>query len=206
MSLTIPNQIRSIDPWSENRFSDNYNLRSRMLTGGKDVILFFESFKMKKTGDHTFQVDAGLFIKDDVMIHVLEDTEIDISKNQGLMVSGLSEPPLVTDSVSDYYIHLFINYKYVRSQPPPQARFELIRSGVPTESINQHYSDIRHMWLGRVRVEDGIITNVSEAPIVVGDPDITLRRRYLVSPLSGYMVINCGVIRDDQNWYADWED
>jgi len=209
MSITVPSQLRSVDPWSENRFSDNYNIRSRMITGGKDLILVYDSFKILQTGDYTVTIKPGVAIKDDVMIHIMEDANIDIREDEGYMVTGQLGPPRREGVYSQYYIHIFLNYTYARTQPPNEASYELIRSGVANESFLQRYTSIKHMWLGCMLIENRVIKSVNQSSIVFIEGDDTvveLIRRYYHGPFGGQMNINCGTIRDDGLWYADWVD
>lgn len=206
MSVTVPSQLRSIDPYSENRFSDNYNIRSRMITGGKDVVLFSESFRFAITGDYTFTIKPGIAIKDDVMIHIMEDVDVDIRTNQGLMITTQSEPPIRVDVPTPYQIHIFLKYTYARTQPPPEATYEFIRSGTNPDSLLQNYTIVKHMWLGCVNIVEGIIDGISiqDTPVTEGENTVIFRRRYYFSPFGGFLNINCGVIREDEEWYDEW--
>jgi hypothetical protein len=209
MSITVPNQLRSVDPWSENRFSDNYNIRSRILTGGKDVVLIPDSFKLTKTSDYTINIKPGIAIKDDVMIHIMEEFDIDIRENEGLMVDGQIEPPRRESVHTPYLIHIFLKYTYARSQPPNEASYELIRSNIANESFLRRYTPIKHMWLGYIGIVNRVIDTVSEfdSIFVEGDDvDVHIKRLYYYGLFGGNLTINCGTIREDAQWYTDWVD
>ena len=201
----IPQQLRSVDPWSENRFSDNYNIRSRMLTGGADSIVFLESFTITQTDDTIITVGPGVAIKDDVLIHITETVTMNLAVNQGYSYNNEGEPP-ITDPDGDYVLHLCLNYHYARSIPAPQAKYVLIKYP------NTHFSTINHLWLGRITVVGGIITDCSTLAIRIPDTDLgTVYERHTIDPINGYAQINGGVVRPavpngtPDGWYEEWQ-
>lgn len=197
----VPSQLRSADPFGENRFSNVYNLRSRMLTNGVDSVVFLESFALEITDDLEIKIGPGIAIKDDVMIHILDDVTIDLTQNQGYMVSGESEPPWTEDG-TDKTLHLCLHYHYARSMPAPQARYVLM------EDPTLHYTTVNHMWLGYLNIVGGVVVNFTYNPIVINN---YLYERHIINVILGYTSINGGVIRPPipggtpVGWYEEWE-
>lgn len=204
--MTIPNQIRSVDPWSENRFSDNYNVRSRILTAGRDSVVYLESFAITKTGDTTITIGPGLAIKDDVLIHILETTTIDLASIQGYVISGEGEPPIADPLADDVVLHICLHYHYSRSIPAPTAKFVIIKNP------NEHFTEVNHMWLGRVHVTNNVITQCTKLAYRTPDTELgTVYERRTIDPLLGYTQVNGGVVRPavpggtPVGWYEEWQ-
>jgi len=121
MALTAPTQLRSLDPYSDNRFSNVINRMTRIVTNGKDVILFPQySFPVTRTSATTLTVGPGLCIKDDTLIQITSDYVIDISSND-----YYEDASGGADSVGTYY--LVMRYIYNRTLPVPKAYFKLIK-------------------------------------------------------------------------------
>lgn len=184
-----PNQIRAVDPYSESRFSDNYNLRSRMVTGGRDVILFPDSFAITWTPDSTsFIVGPGIAIMDDVLVHIMEDTEFDLSNDTNAMIdNSQSSPPIPTDETSEFQLKLCLQYKYARTIPPQSAQLGLIRVGLPGDPVIDPDS---YLLIADITVHLGI-TNI------------------IITPSLWESDIDCGVIRIDPDtsqpyWFLNW--
>lgn len=182
----IPQQIRAVDPYSESRFSDNYNLRSRMVTGGRDVILFPDSFAITQNPNKTsFTVGPGVAIIDDVLVHVLEETEFDLSADTDAMMDASQvSPPIPEGETGEFYLDLYIYYKYARTIPAPVARLGLIRRGLTDPVIDP--GDMLPIAYITVKVT---ITNIIQPP-ALWDTDV-----------------NCGVIREGTlglAWYMEW--
>jgi hypothetical protein len=210
----IPEQLRAIDPWSENRFSNNLNLRSRMITGGRDIIVFEESFNLEIVNNTTLKVTAGVLVKDDVMVHVMQDTDMDLQNEDDWIISTQSQPGIpVSAQAEDYDIHVFVEYKYARSIPPAEAKYICIKHGNSNQLLD-HYNSERHLWLGMVTVLTDGGTNrlgsYSMNPVRITDPprEVTFKRTTM-NPLGSIDTINCGVVRydipPDVDWFENWE-
>ena len=207
----IPEQVRSLDPWNENRFTNNYNVRSRILSKGNDVIVGLDSFKLTASTDpYTFTVGPGMFIKDDVLIHFKDDTIIHTNTEEGYLekVSGWTEPP---NSQAPCQLHIVLEYKYARSVPPKQASLSLlkIRTGYEKLDINK-FNPVTMMWLGYAQINaSGIITILSWKPTLINNTT-TWMRRTIVDPWKSEYEYNGGVIRYDDDgttvgWFNEWD-
>lgn len=200
-----PQQLRSVDPWAEGRFSDNYNLRSRVLTRGIDSIVYLDSFAMAETGTTSFSIGPGIAIKDDVMIHIQEATTINLAAESGYVFGSEGEPPL-SDTLGEMDIHVCLSYKYNRSIPAPAARYTLIKFP------ELHFDPEVHMWLGMIHTIAGVISEVrTEAIRIPDNVGGVIYRRHYIDPLSGYTTVNGGVIRPEipggtpDGWYEEWQ-
>ena len=139
----VPVQERSVDPYSENRFSSVINRFTRMVTNGENIIMFPDkSFKLRWIDSTTISIGAGICIKDDVMIHIKEDYELDFTNNEFYVDSSGS-----LQEEGTYYIVL--SYMYQRSLPSPQAYYKIIRD---VDTIYRPYIN-RYIFLGAVTVE-----------------------------------------------------
>lgn len=181
-----PQQIRAVDPYSESRFSDNYNLRSRMVTGGRDVILFPDSFAITQNPNNLeFTVGPGVAIVDDVLIHILESTTFDLSSDDDAMMdASQTSPPIPTDETNEFYLDLYIYYKHARTIPAPSARMGLIRRGL----------------------NDPIVGPGGMLPIAYITVEVSITN--IIQPPSLWETdVNCGVIRMGTlglAWYTEW--
>ena len=142
----IPEQLRSIDPYSAYRYSSVINRLTRVITGGNDIVLNPDvSFPITRTGNSTIEVGPGLCIKDDVLIHVTEENyEIDLD-NQYFYVDDISGNAM--DQAGYYY--LVLQYSYARTLPSPKAAYKIIKN---TSVLYTPYSE-KYIFLGTVKVE-----------------------------------------------------
>lgn len=188
MAAIIPRQIRAVDPYSESRFADNYNLRSRMVTGGRDVILFPDSFAITQAVNGTsFTVGPGVAIVDDVLIHITEDTVFDLSADTDAWLDpDMTGTPIPSGETSEFFLDLYLYYKNARTIPAPVAKLGLVRRGLTDPTIDT--SDFLPIANITVQVN---ITNVYSYP-ALWDSNV-----------------NCGVIRINSEtglpyWYENW--
>src|SRR3972149_9045525 len=119
MALTPPEQIRSIDPYSENRFSSTINRFTRIYTGGTDCIVHPDSFQITDASDSTsvtyIAFTSGMAIKDDVLIHITES---------GVGVDLLDDTHYLDETpgpITEGYYYLVLWYNHTRSYPAPKA-------------------------------------------------------------------------------------
>lgn len=204
MSVTIPEQLRSIDPWSESRFSDNYNLRSRLMTKGEDVIVFKDSFALSIEDSTTIAVGPGIAIKDDTMIHITESQSIDLYNGGATTGYGVDKDPPIHYSATPYYTYMVLNYRYARAMPSPSASYRCI------ENLSTYFDEVSHMYLGRLTIVDKAITQVTQLGVSLLS---TIYRRILVQAEYGFTGVNGGVVRTEPpledyvntDVYEQWE-
>jgi len=135
VALTAPIQDRSVDPYSNRRFSSILNRMTRIASTGEDVILFpNQSFSLSVTNWYEVTITPGICIKDDVLIHITEDYYMNFANNSyyiddtGTMVSA-----------DTYYIVL--QYLYSRALPAPKAWYKVIRD------ISSLYTGHEHQYI-----------------------------------------------------------
>lgn len=142
MALTAPVQDRSVDPYSNRRFSSILNRMTRLVSTGEDVILFpNQSFSLTYTDWYEVKITPGICIKDDVLIHITEDYYMDFSNNNYYV----DEDGTMTE-VGYYYIVL--QYSYLRSLPGPKAWYKVIKD------VSTYYTghESGYIFLGSVSV------------------------------------------------------
>jgi len=138
MALTAPAQERSIDPYSNRRFSSVFNRITRVASTGTDVILYpTQSFKLTKMNWKEVKVETGICVKDDVLIHITEDFYIDFSNNNYY----IDETGAMTST--DYY-YIVLQYLYARSLPAPKAWIRIIRDIAALYTGHEH----QYIFLG----------------------------------------------------------
>lgn len=160
MPLTAPTQIRSMDPYSSSRFSSTINRLSRLISGGQDLILFQEdSFLATRQDWRTLRLVPGIAIKDDALIHITANYDLDFSDNSYYVdINGAME------SAAWYYVVL--DYEYARSLPTPQAYYRIIRD----QDLFNNYSS-NYIFLWAVNVE----WNAGNARYEIGDGEDDIR-------------------------------
>lgn len=134
MAIIAPAQQRSMDPFSDHRFSSVINRLSRIISGGNPCILSpGVSFTLDLQDYHTVTIGPGICIKDDVLIHITEDYTVDFSDSDYFLDGSM-------DAAGDYYV--VMAYAYTRSLPAPRAWLRIIKDVVGT------YNPTNHIFLG----------------------------------------------------------
>ena len=213
--MQTPSQIRAIDPLSHRRFSDVYNLKSRILTNGEDVIIHpSKSFLLdtEKTSPMVYDstsggllgqffgysgkitISEGLVIKDNVLIHINEETEINLNEDK---LDYFVEQEFVEDEINNP-LFLFLQYNYKKTYPPQKANYVLIRDlGVYEEN------ESNYLYLGYFLFdENGEIESSSKDSYYSEFLGKTLRRNELAT-FDMNIQINGGVLTES-GWFEDW--
>jgi len=180
----IPKQIRSSDPWTENRYSNNANIKIRVLTNGYNRIVNNASFALGIEDDgYTISIGPGMCVIDDVFIHVYDEFSLDI-RNPDHYFSG-------SNPINNGTVQIYMRYKYSRSLPAPRLEcgFKNVREGTLDSGDK--------LWLGYVVIQDGTAIKVGR------DADSIITSPFILD-------INGGVVcRDLQtqefDWFSDWQ-
>lgn len=161
MAITIPDQIRSVDPYADHRFSNTINRFNRIFTGGEDTILPFDEKEfnlIQQTGAGTetisgtvytwaankaVKIGPGMCIKDDMLIHVLNSSYVNFADPTNYVGSGTGYNAL--DSTGKYFI--LLSYTYARSIPAPQATMVIAKQR--NEFLNNRD---RYIYLGTATI------------------------------------------------------
>lgn len=142
MAITAPLQQRTLDPFSDHRFSQVINRSHRIVTGGEDSILYPSDFALTQYNHKIVTISPGIAFKDDVLIHTMEDYQIDF----GNLDFFVDDDGGGMDFARDYYIVMV--YTYGRSLPSPKAYFKIIKN---LESAYFLYPE-RYIFLGKAEV------------------------------------------------------
>ena len=169
MASSIPNQNRVIDPFASYN-SNVVNKITEIVTQGTEGLLTTNSLQVTFDSTsplNTVVVSPGYIIKDDVLINITEDHQVDFTDPDQYISTG------VWPQIGYYYI--VIQYTYVKSRPAPQASIKILK---PTErsllTTNTSYS-----LLKVVEVEMGALS-FQIANLYDKDPSIaTNAREYL---------------------------
>ena len=139
---TAPTQERSVDPYSDNRFSSVINRLTRIVSGGNDMILYpQQSFTLTQNSWKSVTINPGICIKDDVLIHIQESFLLDFDDNDYYV-----DEAGAMNSDGSYYIVL--QYFYSRSLPSPSAYLRIIRD---ITNLYTPYTN-RYIFLGSAQV------------------------------------------------------
>ena len=126
-----PSQIRTIDPFASYN-SNVANKLTRMLTQNDNVLLSKNSLRLELDSTSpltTVVVRTGTVFKDDVLIEVTADHQVDFTDSENYIQYGAG-----FDEIGYYYVCL--EYSYVKSRPSPDVDIKILkpsqRSTYPT--------------------------------------------------------------------------
>lgn len=163
MAITVPTQIRSVDPYADHRFSNTINRFNRIFTGNRNLIMPFDDqeFNLTKmtttnsatvdgvayswTANQAVKIDGGIFIKDDTLVHVTNTAYLDFSANGAGNYVGNGIDYNSMNAEGAYFI--LIKYTYARSIPAPQASYVIAKQR--SEFLNNRS---RYIYLGTAHV------------------------------------------------------
>lgn len=140
---TIPNQVRSIDAFSDSRFSSVFNRLSRIVTAGNDVILFpNSSYQFSIFSPLVLRITPGICIKDDVLVHTVSNFDLDFTDADNFVDPNV----ILAGAPTSYYIVL--EYRYARTLPAPKAVYKIVKD------ITAYYTPYKHryVFLGQVDI------------------------------------------------------
>jgi hypothetical protein len=173
---TYPDQDRSIDAFSDGRFSSSMNKVVKMVTLN-DMVLFPEqTFKMDIDSTSEITIGEGIFIKDNILVHIQESYQLDFSDNDYYIDS-------TGDMDEEGYYYIVIKYDYKRQRPGPKASFYIIRD-------TSLYDSSIHIFLGTAKISDSGESYIIENIYTYDPSDETVRRPTI--PNAGFMTIDAG--------------
>lgn len=124
MTLTPPVQQRTADPYSEVRYTQTLNRFTRVITGGDDMVLKSESSFICNIIDwYTVNIEAGIAVKDDTLVHINQDYDVDFT-DQDLYIDDSDT------MISEGYYFLLLQYNYARTLPAPKAYYRICRNSL----------------------------------------------------------------------------
>lgn len=163
MAIVTPDQIRSLDPYSDHRFSNTINRFNRIFTGGEDTIMPFDNqeftlTKQTSNGTETIadvvytwyankavKIGPGIVIKDDTLIHIKNSAYLDFT--DPLIYAGSGSGFNTFDSTGNYLI--LIDYQYTRSIPAPTAKYVVLKPSKRSVFLNDR---AKYVYLGTATV------------------------------------------------------
>lgn len=141
MAITTPEQIRSLDPYADHRFSNSINRFNRIFSRGQDMILPFDNYEFPLTlqtidgtetinsvvynwyANRAIKIGAGVCIKDDVLIHCKNSAYLVFTDPTNYV--GTSAGYNLMDATGKYFI--LIKYVYSRSIPAPELTYVIAK-------------------------------------------------------------------------------
>ena len=163
MANIIPNQTRTVDPFSEIN-SNTVNNLTQAITGGKNS-LYSQSFldiTWDGTAANTLEMNSGLAFMSNVIININDPFSID-----------MSDPDFYLDNNTpldiDGYYYIVLEYEYEKVKPAPVARVRITKpneGGIIITEAN------KYLLLKVVFVSSGQIQSLWDY-----DPILTSRRR-----------------------------
>lgn len=188
----IPPQIRSADPWSENRFSNNFNLRNRIYTLGENVIVKSRSFSLSIV-NNMVRVGPGMCFIDDVFIHIPTSFTLN-PLDVNYYFSETS--PVVTGKIL-----ICLEYEYMRVIPPPRVYAGFVTLAKAKQNLKNR------LYIGLVVLEDGQIKSANRAVVVI-DPNTIIQTRIVEIPAVNIEfnggVIDYSVEQQQYVWVDNW--
>lgn len=186
---TVPVQNRTVDPFSDYRFSSAINKFSRIITGGEDVILNEEySFPLTLSSWRHVTIGPGICFKDDVFIHMTDSFDIDFDDNAFYVDDHGA-------MISEGYYYILLAYKYRRSMEFQKANIKIMRDNIHARYTNQRKA---YIFLGTAKVAYNNVTGRNEV-VAVYNYDPLDRGGYRPVPTMMNFVLDAGEIREDED-------
>jgi hypothetical protein len=115
--MAIPTQVRAVDPFSSYE-SDNVSRLTRIVTSGEDKIAQDGQLEPSITaaGVSTVNITQGIAVKDDILIHITEDFDIDLTDPFNYSDQSLLNYPTVDET------YIVLQYQYVKTPQVPEAQ------------------------------------------------------------------------------------
>jgi hypothetical protein len=132
MASSVPEQYRVVDPYASYN-SNTVNQLTEMVSRAEnalDIPCSLEVVIDSTSPTNTVVVKPGYVYKDDVLIFVSEDHQVDFTDSDQYITV-----PNPGDLTVGYY-YIVLQYTYIKSRPAPQARVKIIR---PDQRNNYDY-------------------------------------------------------------------
>ena len=145
--MGTPSQIRSVDPYASFN-SNSINPITRVVSNGDDCILASLPIKSTKLSDTVITCSPGKCIKDDVLIEILSELNVDFTNALDYVSSDTGYW-----NENGYY-YLVLEYNYVKAKPVPEASIKIIQ---PDQRTNPAFFNVSHLLLKVVHVSGNVI-------------------------------------------------
>lgn len=177
MASTVPTQERIVDPFASYN-SNVVNKITQIVTQDSDGLLTTNSLQValdSTSPTDTVVVSTGYIVKDDVVISITEDHQVNFDDPDNYISTG------VWTQVGYYYVVL--DYTYVKSRPAPEASIKILK---PTERSFLTTSS-QYCLLKVVKVEFGGLS-YQIANLYNSDPENTSNAREYLKYYAGSLV------------------
>jgi hypothetical protein len=138
--MAIPTQERAVDPFSSYD-SDNVSRLTRIVTSGEDKIAQDGQLEpsIPATGS-IVDVTQGIAVKDDILIHITSDFQLDASDPFDFQNNSLLNYPTVEET------YIVLQYQYVKTPQVPEAQVLFLND------IADYDPDL-HIFLGKAHFD-----------------------------------------------------
>jgi hypothetical protein len=115
--MAIPTQERAVDPFSSYE-SDNVNRLTRIVTSGLDLIAKDEDLfpSITAPGVSLIDITDGIVIKDDVLINVTADFQLDLTDSFNYSDQTVMNYPAQSEG------YIVLQYQYLKTPQVPEAQ------------------------------------------------------------------------------------
>ena len=120
MASNIPTQVRITDPFVSYN-SNAVNKISRNISKGENGLLYANSLQVTSVSSTKVNVSSGFAIKDDVLIKIIDDYEVDFTD------ASFYYDPLGVLPQENGYHYIVLQYTYQKSKPAPQAEIKILK-------------------------------------------------------------------------------
>ena len=120
MASNIPTQVRITDPFVSYN-SNAINKISRNISKGENGLLYANSLQVTTVSLTKINVSSGFAVKDDVLIKIIDDYEVDFTD------SSFYYNPLGVLPQENGYYYVVLQYTYQKSKPAPQAEIKILK-------------------------------------------------------------------------------
>lgn len=188
-----PNQTRTVDAFSSYH-SNIVNRLTRIISDGEDVIIGNDSLSVSIMDSTNLNLSSGFVIKDDVLIEVTSNFNIDLESSD-LYYDGAS--PLPEEGL--YYIVL--DYTYEKTKPAPEANIVVL---TPSQTNDITYN--RFLFLQSVDIIDSGSGLVIDEIYGYDPNDKNITRNYVSEISQGHpyksklILDNLNVFRVESNY------
>ncbi|MFW9871474.1 MAG: hypothetical protein ACFFG0_00020 [Candidatus Thorarchaeota archaeon] len=169
MASPIPTQERIVDPFASYN-SNVVNKITQLITQDSNGLLTTNSLQVSLDSTspvNTVVVSTGYAVKDDVLIHVTQEHQVDLTDTDNYVGT-----PLITAG----YYYLVLDYTYAKSKPAPQASIKVL---TPNEIAAGAYS-LGGQYLLLKIIQLSIPSGIQIDNLLDYDPsDSTVTREYL---------------------------
>jgi hypothetical protein len=139
--MAIPTQVRSVDPFSSYD-SDNVSRLTRIVTSGEDKIAQDGQLEPSIAGlsVSTINITQGIAVKDDILIHITADFDIDTTDPFNYADQALLNYPTVDEA------YIVLQYQYIKTPQAPEAQILLLND------VADYDPDL-HIFLGKAHFD-----------------------------------------------------